>query len=50
MADKECIPTSTGPGTGAQAAKKTPRQVPAPSTGANLTKGSSTPDAKKVKG
>ncbi len=47
MADKECIPKSTGPGFKAPAA---PKQVPAPMTGANLTKGSSTPDASKVKG
>lgn len=49
MADKECIPTSTGPGTAAKAATVTPKLVPSPPTGANLTKGSNTPDASKIK-
>lgn len=45
--DCESIPASTGPGFKAPAA---PALVPAPPTGANLTKGSNTPDTSKVKG
>lgn len=48
MAEKECTAKQTGPGLTPPVS--TPRQVPAPMTGANLTKGSNTPDARKVKG
>ena len=48
MAEKESTAKQSGPGTSVP--KSAPTQVPAPPTGANLTKGSSTPDASKVKG
>jgi len=48
MAEKECTAKQTGPGVTPPVA--TPKLVPAPPTGANLTKGSSTPDSSKVKG